>query len=556
MFHSQAGTSNVDSSSLLRSFVDSQLSVQSLDGSLITMQSPNNDHDHNGRLSSNTSHRWPVLRKRLHHLYLKGHFDLQSIAMCSGPFPTYVSFSIPTLTRLDIRPSVSSAVDIHLILDSATRLEHLVIHSHGSFVNSQHAEQTEGSATTATAHYAGATHYFLLYLTIQHLKIGREELEGVAARCPNLIEFQSVCSPGALWKARPQQQQQSNQVAEHQSAALTEPRSLARTLAESCSSVERFHIGLQQGGFHLDSIRETLTSFPRLQSLGLPAWDCTKVTMDAIKTIQLDSALTKMSLTSLCIMNVCSSEKVSQAIHDYLCWTPYLKEFYAYNTTLYVDQMQQTRDIAVRENHAPLRTRLPNFTKDHQNIPETGLPPMSGESHTPTDDPPSVSVTPLTRQWACTHLERLVVRFAHLPWRNLADPPKRSKDTFAFLRSLQNLKHLCIKEGLVLEAGREYDVLEDLKGLEEVVFTTCYPIPIKPVDMMWTIRGCDTNHGQGDAVDTAVEKGNLKKVVVRRQKVNAALDKEMNDWFREHRPDLKFSFERTDCCEEEYSFHQ
>lgn len=151
------------------------------------------------------------------------------------------------------------------------------------------------------------------------------------------------------------------------------------------------------------------------------------------------------------------------------------------------------------------------------------------------------------KRWACIGLERLVVRFARQPWRNLSEPPKRSKETFGFLERLQNLKHLCIKEGLMLEAGREYEALAGLSRLEEVVFTTCYPIPIKVADMKaWM--------SIGDATGTA-SSGVLKKVVVRRQKANTVMDKELSEWFKESRPDLAFGFKLTDCCEEEYSFH-
>ncbi|KAF9347711.1 hypothetical protein BGX26_000813 [Mortierella sp. AD094] len=558
MFHSQASTSNVDSSSLVRSFTESDDTTM---------------HD--------TSKGWSVPKKRLQHLFLKGHFDLQTAASNSAR-PTYISFNIPTLTRLEIRPSVNTAVDIHLILDSAVRLEHLVVCSHGAFVSSKSFEEQLGEALpnaegTLLKH---SIHQSLLSITIQHLKISRMELEGVAARCPNLIEFQSICSPGTLWKERPPspQDQQPQHVEppveqpqqQQQFQQLTQSESLIRALAITCPNIRRFNVGLQQGGFHLESIRETLTYFPRLESLGLPALDCTKVTMDSIKSIQNDAfnpvatlprALSSSFLTSLCIMNVCSSEKVSQAIHDFLSWTPYLKEFYAYNTTLYVEQMQVHNDatqsgyaeqgatsLAAEDNQVHTPCQHGSQTRrqtGHQEINRSGVSPLASTaaSISPTADSHTATTYPTRqyRQWACTNLEKLVIRFAHLPWRNLSDPPRRSKDTFSFLKPLQNLKHLCIKEGLMLEAGREYDALAELAALEELVFTTCYPIPIKPADMNWLDRD-DINHSV------------LKKIVVRRQKANASQDKEMSQWILEHRPGLKFSFELTDCCEEEYSF--
>jgi len=482
--------------------------------------------------------------------------------------PAFISFNIPTLTRLDIRPTASAAVDIHLILDSATRLEHLIIHSQGAFVNS--------ASNESRARYP--CHQSLLSLTIRHLELTREELESVVARCPNLIEFHSLCSPGTLWMERPlpAQQLQQQQLYEQQSMQNIQSKSLVLTLADNCPRLQDFRIGLQQGGLPLDSIREAITSIPKLQSLGLPAWDCTKVTMDAIKAIQVESTRPKIFLTSLCIMNVCSSEKVSQAIHDYLCWTPYLREFYAYNTTLYVDQMQyqqQEQQQPLTNVHSVVRSRsnerVPvavsreetNWTSDAQSILKTNtlnsaalttLTPGSTATaavttcatHTAPADRP-------TRQWACTRLERLVVRFAHLPWRNLASPPKRSKDTFAFLKPLQNLKYLKIKEGLMLEAGREYEALAELKGLEEIVFTMCYPIPIKPTDMAWMDRSpltlpCnESGLHKGEKVNDG-----LKRVVVRRLKENAAMDREISQWFQEHRPDVKFLLELIDCCEE------
>ncbi|KAF9397155.1 hypothetical protein BGX21_009172 [Mortierella sp. AD011] len=537
MFHSQASTSSVDSSLLLRSFTRSENTT-----------------------TYDTLNGWPVPKKRLQHLSLKGHFDLQ-IAASNPVKPTYISFNIPTLTRLEIRPSVNTTVDIHLILDSAIRLQHLVICSHGAFVSSGNSGEQLGEVSLDVdgTQLKSNIHHSLLSITIQHLKISRMELEGVAARCPNLTGFQSICSPGTLWKERPlslQDQQPQHfgppveqQQQQQQSLQLAQPDSLIRALATSCPNIRQFSVGLQQGGFHLESIRETLTYFPRLESLGLPALDCTKATMDAI------------------------NEKVSQAIHDFLCWTPYLKEFYAYNTTLYVEQMQIHHDTGgtgvrtVDRNNAATQngysehgatsqaenSQVPTSCQygtqtrgqtGYLDINESGASPLestaasissTADSHIATTYP-----TRQYRQWACTNLEKLVVRFAHLPWRNLSGPPRRSKDTFSFLKPLQNLKQLCIKEGLMLEAGREYDALAELAALEELVFATCYPIPIKPADMNWLVRDINCNV--------------LKKIIVRRQKANVLQDKEMNRWFLEHRPGLKFSFELTDCCEEEYSF--
>ncbi|KAF9984186.1 hypothetical protein BGZ65_000832 [Modicella reniformis] len=593
VFHSQAGQSNIDSSSWLLSIVDGWDALE--------LQLRKGHHAASSTLP------WSVPPKRLQQLYLKGHFDLHRSQLLDSnptPIPTFISFNIPTLTRLDIRPSVNSTVDIHVILDSATHLEHLVVQSYGVFVNSRERERMDGYST----------HGSLLSLMIRHLVISREELESVVTRCPNLVEFHSFCNPGTLWNSHPpliQQQQQQQQI-EPQWIHTFQPKSLVLTLADTCPNMQQFRIGLQQGGFHLDSIREAITSFSRLQSLGIPAWDCTKVTMDAIKSIQVESTTPKIFLTSLCIMNVSSSEKVSQAIHDYLCWTPYLKEFYAYNTTLYVEQMQheephqqqqqqeapdeggnehndnrrssidqapltisaeeQGRGPSTRPNNRPAvwtadvgpsrRVPLVNTSSAALNA---SLPTPDLNNHVVAAAAASADITSVTHhahQWTCTRLERLVVRFAHLPWRNLADSPKRSKDTFAFLKPLQNLKYLCIKEGLMLEAGREYDTLAELKGLEEVVFTLGYPIPMKPSDLTWMDRSSSSSSSSlsfSSCEELGLErceetKDRLKRVVIRRQKESAVLDREVNQWFLEHRPDLKFSLELTDGGEEEYTF--
>ncbi|KAF9562703.1 hypothetical protein EC968_005185 [Mortierella alpina] len=602
MFHSQAGTvSSVDSSSFLRSIVVGEDLAQKmtlnagahatedveLATSCTTMTALSALSAQDDNLKTQLS-----IRTSLQRLQLKGHFDLTS-SLNSKISLQYIPFNIPTLTHLDIRPSVSSAVDIHLILDSASSLQYLFIQSHGSFVDSSDSGQrdaegytmTDAAVETSTSHsLERPLHRSLLSLKIQHLKMSLEELEGVAARCPNLVEFQSLCSPGTLWKQRPSQQQQDTSV-DHE--PQEDRKSLVRKLAASCPNIERFHVGLQQGGFHLDSIKETLTSFPRLEALGLPAWDCTKVTMETLKSIQIHQPLSSSGtfLTILCIMNVCSSERISQSIHDYLCWTPYLKEFYAYNTTLYVEQMQaqQTQlDSLPGGDHAVLQSALEQKlvmmstngfresvmsqdTADSlqttagasthlQHLREAGSSPIPVEStpiHTERPHSPAVTLTQRPAQWACTRLERLVVRFARLPWRNLSDPPKRSRDTFEFLRPLQNLRHLCIKEGLMLETGREYEALQRLGKLEEVVFATCYPIPIKPADMAaWMTAPAE------QAMKSGSKSGRtLKRVVVRRQKANAVADKEMMEWFREHQPDVRFAFETTDCCEEEYGLH-
>ncbi|KAG0196853.1 hypothetical protein BGX28_009683 [Mortierella sp. GBA30] len=551
-------------------------------------------------------------------LHLKGHFDLQTSSLIDvkpGSSNLYIPFNIPTLTHLEICPSINSTVDIHLILDSAVRLQHLFIQSHGSFVDSINDEQlsSNDSSTATGLRKERRIHQSLLTLKIQHLKMKREELEGIAARCPNLIELQSLCNPGNLWRERPPIQQQQQHVGANVSSTGPQEgpsqenqeskKSLVRTLATSCPNIQRFHIGLQQGGFPLQSIRETMTSFPKLETLGIPAWDCSKVTMETLKAAQDNPrslATSGAFLTKLCIMNVCSSEKISQAIHDYLSWTPHLKEFYAYNTTLYVEQIQmqtqtqtatlQKRDHAVphslaqgtspivsnnglegffvnqdgtRHSHGISHSRL-----QHQHIPETGSSLIPDAAAAIADDnhaiylshPAFITVSQQQRprQWACTQLEKLVVRFARLPWRNLSEPPKSSKDTFAFLIPLQNLKYLCIKEGLMLETGREYDALRQMKGLEEVVFTTCYPIPIKPRDMAsWMTTGAEKGPGmvtEEKDKDKGKEVRALKRVIVRRQKANAVLDKEMEEWFREHRPDVRFAYETTDGCEEEYSF--
>ncbi|KAF9086433.1 hypothetical protein BGX29_001413 [Mortierella sp. GBA35] len=442
--------------------------------------------------------------------------------------------------------------------------------------------------------------------------------------------------------------------------APQQPRSLVSALAKSCPRIQRFHVGLQQGGFHTDLVQDALTSFPRLVSLGLPTTDCTKATMDVIKSNQLrhHSSLSSSSmslssfsllsegarvaprttssafLTSLTILNVSSSEKVSQALHEFLCWTPYLKEFYAYNTTLYLEHMQPARgggiggggDVVVevqgsstavvaasvasstlsnaQDQYSSRRgnssgARAPVAVVDHSegyvrveqahldsgSDSETesssppahvahaahaavtvsrstmtvvdqsnNLAPPTLSSSTPTPTPVPVA-TPIAggaqmRQWACTGLETLVVRFAHLPWRTNSEPPKRSKDTFAFLAPCQNLKRLCIKEGLMLDAGREYDTLARLKALEEVVFTTCYPIPIKPSDMEWVMAVSHKSTTENDGSSSEA----LKRVVVRRQKANAVLDKQMHRWFDEYGCGVQLYLQLTDCCEEEYRF--
>ncbi|KAI1312320.1 hypothetical protein EDD11_002974 [Mortierella claussenii] len=685
MFHSQGGTSCLDSSKLLRSFVmesqptaalayetekqqveslgdDQPMTLISSVGSKDAQGNYSNNNNNNNKTVVNTSCSMngdmlsSVPRKSLQQLYLNGHFDLCSVSSVSSlSSASYFSFKILTLTRLDIRPTVRTTVDIHLILDSATRLQHLTIYAHGSFIDSRDIDTAEEgekeasvleSVSSMEAAPVVMAHLSLQSLIIQHLKISREQLESVAMRCPNLIEFQSVGAPGSLWKDRPilsalpsQFPSQFPSQSHQQSLDVMDPsKSLVRTLAQLCPRIQRFHIGLQQGGFHLNSIRETMTTFPRLESMGIPAWDCTKVTMDAIKTLQIhmqkdmDVAATTADttragmqlsvslrvaptfLTTLCIMNVCASEKVSQAIHDYLCWTPYLKELYAYNTTLYVDQMQHGHDLedicelTPTEDHSHssnrsssdgsadggvwdavqsrefrehnvatmaiqniypvidqrLHSDLDSSTRS-QNIPQiSSYTPTastqhitttrtysheSGSNTTTNTTSPSSSLSP-PRQWACSGLERLVVRFAHLPWRNLSQPPKRSKDTFSFLKQLQNLKHLCIKEGLMLEAGREYDALRELKALEEVVFTTGYPIPIKPTDMEWMKP--NESGERDDHSTTGLPR--LRTVVVRRRKASGALDQDIEAWFKRSLPKVQLSLELTDCCEEEYTF--
>ncbi|KAF9201490.1 hypothetical protein BGZ49_008265 [Haplosporangium sp. Z 27] len=563
VFH-QNSTSNADSALVLRSIIDQpRVNVTQEDEDYTQEFRKENDSafERNKNITQHyTLNERSIPKKKLQHLILKGRFDLLT-ATSSSTNPIYLSFYIPTLTRLEIRPSVNTTVDIHLILDSAIQLKHLTICSHGAFVDSKNLEdlpdEIPSNTQETTVNRDKVHHHHLLSITIQHLKISSMELESVAARCPNLIKFQSICSPGTIWKERPIQLQ------EQQSQQLVQPRSLVQTLAATCPKIERFNVGIQQGGLHLESIREILTCFPRLGSLGLPALDCTKVTMDTIKSIQIENQslatqqhrpLLPSFLTSLCIINVCSSEKISQVIHDFLCWTPYLKEFHASNTTLYIEQMQnhhateevglsasvpvsgsQQTDCSQMEHHeggaTPSKACQSGGQIEHQ--------VTEGSSHTPVAENNTTPAASRPHQWACTGLEKLVVRFAHLPWRNLSNPPKRSKDAFSFLKPLKNLKYLSIKEGLMLEAGREYDALIELPALEEIVLTTCYPIPIKPVDMHWLDDG-----------NKEINHSTLKKVVVRRQKANVVLDKEMNQWFQEHRPDLKFSFELNDCEEE------
>ncbi|GJJ75019.1 hypothetical protein EMPS_07377 [Entomortierella parvispora] len=623
MFHSQGRTSNVDSSSLLRLLIlgkgadlssqlpkqESSMRVAEAD---FTAETRNDLHPRNSRITPSRVQRQnnlgldslpegqsdqgsddtvPVRAIQLRQLMLKGHFDLLSSAASTSstiangqgadraPIPTFVAFKIPTLTRLEIHPLVNSAVDIHLILDSALRLEELVIHSHGHFIDSRLVVDTNDAQDKACSS-SQKIHRKLRSLKIQYLKISREELQQIADRCPNVTEFQSLCTPGALWKQRPPLLQQqsppagtglvstsstgtvfiSTTIPGTAATVDAEQLSIICSLARSWPRLERMHVGQQQGGFHLDSLRETLCAFPRLESIGIPAWDCTKVTMDAIKATQIHAMSSAdwssepssstwsgslasearlapaKFLTSLCIMNVCSSEKVSQALHDYLCWTPHLKEFYAYNTTLYVDQMNNQQELSSGVTATP--TPSPS-------IAPTGATESSSSQAPPLQEGQKVE----RKRWACSGLERLVVRFARQPWRNLSEPPRRSKETFGFLENLQNLKHLCIKEGLMLEAGREYEALGGLSRLEEVVFTTCYPIPIKVEDMKsWMPLALAEDDGTS-------KRSVLKKVVVRRQKANTILDRELGGWFQESRPDLDFRFELTDCCEEDYSFH-
>ncbi|KAF9906721.1 hypothetical protein EC991_000313 [Linnemannia zychae] len=663
-FHSQGGTSYIGSSMLLKELlVDRSVGVRER-------------------------------TRQLQTLSLRGHFSLQPIALRVGggtlhsnstgtmapapPLlpPMFIPFCIPTLAHLEIRPTVSSAVNIHLILDTAIGLQTLIIDSHGSFVDSNrngnsmanavlnHVSaaslsppslpgQTLPSSPNPEKRHAYPVHEALMSLKIQHLKMNHQELEGVAARCPNLVEFQSVCSPATLWRQLPgsqQLEQQQQQGMESQQQQQQQPRSLVGALAKSCPRMQRFHVGLQQGGLHTDLVRDALTSFPRLISFGLPTMDCTTATMDVIKSCQLrhhstrsPSSLASGSLksaassagavgpmrttmgagaflTCLTIMNVSSNEKVSQALHEFLCWTPYLKEFYAYNTTLYLEHMQPSRtagevveaqepdaatvveptvtmssghqeqyvsridsssssnvrdagtehseiayvrvsdqghlDTGSEEGGSESATCVNNPAANLSNGVETHFVPIAPTTPSPLTSPPTTVVTMTgcgqqtrRQQWACTGLETLVVRFAHLPWRNSAEPPKRSKETFAFMAGLQNLKRLCIKEGLMLEAGREYDMLARLRGLEEVVFTTCYPIPIKPADMEWVVApSCHSPSASSSSPPM------LKKVVVRRQKANAVLDKEMTRWFDEHDSGVQLSLQLTDCCEEEYRF--
>ncbi|KAF9583892.1 hypothetical protein BGW38_008193 [Lunasporangiospora selenospora] len=270
---------------------------------------------------------------RLRRLHLEGYFDLQQTLnnsninaiheyrhlIGSGPrltrgLATLVSFSIPSLTRLVISPAVDIAVDIHLVLDSAIGLEYLTIRSHGSFVDStiparlldqydQEQEPIEEAIEYRPRSYPA--HWTLKSLKIQHLKISQEDLEQVMARCPNLIEFYSLSSPGALWRQRAVHgaagllpplvipptdnltQQHTHPSLQSLSIPLSASQlSLVGSIARSCPKIEKFHVGLQHGGLHLDSIREIMSLFPRLDSLGIPAWDCSKAAMESIKQAQ------------------------------------------------------------------------------------------------------------------------------------------------------------------------------------------------------------------------------------------------------------------------------
>ncbi|KAF9274878.1 hypothetical protein BGZ74_004210, partial [Mortierella antarctica] len=362
MFHSQGKINSVDTSVLLDSFVGTPTpATRDQVPSLIPRQDASRPH----------SIPWP--RKRLEQLFLNGHFDLQlTPPQSEAPLPTqFFTFHIPTLIHLEIQASSNTPVDIHLILDSALRLKRLAIHSHGSFQDSQGSPSSLTTTTATSGPDNRKTHECLQFLKIQYLKINQQQLAEIGSRCPNLVEFQSLSSPGNIWKQRPDpvaylapsvSQQQQLQEQPQQQAEM----SLVRKLAQSCPRLTKLHVGHQQGGFHLDSISEALTLFPNLTSFGLPALDCSKTTMDTIKGLQqrwYASCLSQGStirhstniLTKLTIMNVSSSERISQAIHDYLCWSPFLRELYAYNTTLYLEQMQSsavaTGPVVVVANH-------------------------------------------------------------------------------------------------------------------------------------------------------------------------------------------------------------
>ncbi|KAF9430152.1 hypothetical protein BGZ94_008092 [Podila epigama] len=712
-FHYQSEISHVDTSALLNSFLSTTTNATGLLDDKDAVKTRDSDNDVRPNSVDYQPSIKPWSKKQLKQLFLKGYFDLQLSSLVSQPsetttaLPRFFSFDIPTLTRLEIHALNSTPIDLHLILDSALRLEHLSVDSHGSFLDSQGfavlANRTiENHNTNSNSRNISSNkrtkHAHLASLKIQHLKISQQELFSVGERCPNLVELHSLSSPGHLWKLRPStdippvatQSLAGVQPAphlfsqEHQHHASE--MSLVRKLARTCPRLRKLHVGLQQGGFHLDSILEALTLFPNLTWIGLPALDCTKRTMDIFKRVQshqqesLDdfklpsssiaspynhnlatgtanhrtstatTATSSLSpiplsahmrptafLTKLSIMNVSSSERISLALHEYLCWTPYLKELYALNTTLYLEQVQSGKTITVvndqqhqqvvspptvsptvrcnrtnitttstttiiingsgscsndtRRSHTPEQSDHPFIDTDRGSPVSPPLSPLSPLS--PSLSPLSPSLSPLSlspllphsheqvpgparqqhlhqqeyqsckeqqsaRKWACTELETLVIRFARIPRRHHSEFPQRSKDTFGFMSRLQKLKRLCIKEGLMLEEGREYDALQAMTSLEHVVFTTCYPIPIRPADMeAWLPKSmntmCTDNTGRS-AGEPQPSTTNVRKVVIRRQKQNPELDQAMEAWFRVHHPQIKFLFELTDCSEEEFSF--
>ncbi|KAG0238074.1 hypothetical protein BGW42_007628 [Actinomortierella wolfii] len=213
-----------------------------------------------------------------------------------------------------------------------------------------------------------------------------------------------------------------------------------------------------------------------------------------------------------------------------------------------------------------------------------------------------------SRRWACTQLRTLKVRFARLPWRvrRSSDPPsprtpthaqqsrlssahssketipsspptspilqpqqqlacssrhstpsvctatttsscspELNRDLYHFLTPCTRLERLLIKEGLVLQQGREYDSLGALSNLEYLVWTTCYPVPIQEADMEWL--------QPKNAADCEIAKEplmmpapRLRKVIIRRSKLGDYKNEQaIVDWFQRHRPNIEFAFQLT-----------
>ncbi|KAF9925149.1 hypothetical protein FBU30_005005 [Linnemannia zychae] len=484
MFHSQTGTSYIDSSILLRTLL-----MGSGDG-----------------LDSKTDE---FKTNMLKVLSLRGHFNLQTIGQRSVigstgggdvvTTPNYIPFCIPTLVHLDIRPSVNSAIDLHLILDTAIGLRTLVIDSHGSFVdsNSNYAVNTLQSQSFPSANSL---------MTLTTSVVGLEHASEA--------------------KISHRQAHKSLSCYSLEDSAWFSPTVSASTTA----------ITAQKSCTHLSDLMPKDNKMQHSSTSEEKGYDIAE-------TRNPSSSTQPINILPLELQRDCGRDGGNRSEQSDVRGS--LPELSHNDSGIEGEESESTG--CVRGGV----TVHPSYEADIHDISSVtlslALPPASLASSTPvaTSD---FSSKRRQQQWACTKLETLAVRFAHLPWRNGTEPPKRSKETFAFLAGLQKLKRLYIKEGLMLESGREYDALGGLRGLEEVVFTTCYPIPIKPTDMEW-IAVAATSPSSSNSISLA-----LKKIVVQRQKSNAALDKEMIRWFNEHGAGVQLSLQLIDCCEEEDRF--